>query len=74
MLSIGGDNFQFYPNFSLFSTLGRGVNLDHHFFQESKLREEQKKGLHQKWSQARSQKFAMGGELIFGSGGEAPSV
>ena len=42
LLSIGGDNLQFYPNFSLFSTLG-GMNLDHHFFQMSKLSEEQKK-------------------------------
>ena len=49
LLSIGGDNLQFYPNFARFSTLG-GMNLDHHFFQVSKLSEEQKKGLHQKWS------------------------
>ena len=33
---------QFYPNFALFSTMG-GMNLDHHFFQMSKLSEEQKK-------------------------------
>ena len=46
LLSIGGDNLQFYPNFALFSTL-RGMNLDHHFFQVSKLSEEQKKGFHQ---------------------------
>ena len=26
-----GDDWQFYPNFFLFSTLG-GMNLDHHFF------------------------------------------
>ena len=91
LLSIGGDNLQFYPNFALFSTLG-GMNLDHHFFQVSKLSEEpkkrsspkmehpfspisgedQKKGLHKKWNQARSQKFAMRG-LIFGSGGGASS-
>ena len=44
-----GCNLQFYPNFALFSTSG-GMNLDHHFFQESKLSEEQKKGLHQKWN------------------------
>ena len=37
-----GDNLQFYPNFALFSTLGR-MNLDHNFFQVSKLSEEQKK-------------------------------
>ena len=56
------------------------MNLDHDFFQVSKLSEEQKKvftkngtifspnsgedqkkGLHQKWNQARSQKFAIGG-------------
>ena len=30
LLSIGGDNLQFYPNFALFSTLG-GMNLDHEF-------------------------------------------
>ena len=35
--------------------------------------EDQKKGLHQKWNQARSQKFALGG-LIFGSWGGAPSA
>ena len=49
LLSSGGDNFQFYPNFALSSTLG-GMNLDHHFFQVSKFSEEQKKGLHQKWN------------------------
>ena len=38
----GGDNLQFYPNFALFSTLG-GMNLDHDFFQVSKLSEDQKK-------------------------------
>ena len=38
----GGDNLQFYPNFALFSTLG-WMNLDHDFFQVSKLSEEQKK-------------------------------
>ena len=42
MLSIGGDNLQFYPNFALFSTSG-GMNLDHDFSQVSKLREDQKK-------------------------------
>ena len=47
MLSIGGDNLQFYPNFALFSTLG-GMKLDHDFFHVSKLSEDQKKGLHQK--------------------------
>ena len=40
---------QFYPNFFLFSTLG-GINLDHDFFQLSKLSENQKKSLHQKWN------------------------
>ena len=44
-----GDHLQFYPNFALFSTLG-GMNLDHDFFQFSKLSEDQKKGLHQNWS------------------------
>ena len=42
LLSIGWDNLQFYPNFSLFSTL-RGMNLDHNFFQVYKLSEGQKK-------------------------------
>ena len=37
-----GNNLQFYPNFSLFSTLG-GMNLDHDFAQVSKLSEDQKK-------------------------------
>ena len=46
---MGGDNLQFYPNFALFSTLG-GMNLDHDLFQVSKLSEDQKKGLHQKWT------------------------
>ena len=41
LLSIGGDNLQFYPNFALFSTLG-GMNLN-----EIKWRPK-KKGLHQK--------------------------
>ena len=67
------------------------MNLDHDFFQVSKLSEEQKKVftkngthfspnsgedqkkcLHQKWNQARSQKFAMGGGLRFESGGAEP--
>ena len=43
----GGDNLQFYPNFALFSTLG-GMNLDHDFFQVSKLSEDQKKRSSQK--------------------------
>ena len=47
-LSIGGYNLQFYPNFALFWTLG-GMNLDHDFFQASKLSEDQIKGLHQNW-------------------------
>ena len=42
LLSIGGDNLQVYPNFALFSTLGR-MNLDHDFVQVSKLSEDQKK-------------------------------
>ena len=41
LLSIGGDNLQFYPNFALFSTL-RGINLEHDFYQVSKLSEDQK--------------------------------
>ena len=49
LLSIGGDNLQFYPHFALFSTLGE-MNLDQDFFQVSKLSEDQKKGLHQKWN------------------------
>ena len=49
MMSIGGDNLQFYPIFALFSTLG-GMNLDHDFFRVSKLNEDQKKGLRQKWN------------------------
>ena len=49
LLSIGGNNLQFYPNFALFSTLG-GMNFDHDFFRVSKLSEDQKKGLHQKWN------------------------
>ena len=58
-----GDNLQFYPNFALFLPLG-GMNLDHDFFQVSKLSEDKKiehffpriqvktkkKGLHQKWN------------------------
>ena len=44
MLSIGGDNLQFYPNFALFSTLG-GMKLDHYFFHVSKSSADQKKGL-----------------------------
>ena len=42
LLSIGGDNLPFYPNFALFSTLG-GLNLDHDFFPVSILSEDQKK-------------------------------
>ena len=42
LLSIGGDNLQFYPNFALFSTLG-GMNLDHDFAQVWKFSEDQKK-------------------------------
>ena len=48
MLSIGGDNLQFYLNFAQLSTL-EGMNLDHDFVQVSKLNEDQKRiGLHQK--------------------------
>ena len=36
------NNFWFYPSFALFSTL-EGMNLDHDFFQVSKLRADQKK-------------------------------
>ena len=42
LLSIGGDNLQFYPKFALFSTLG-GMNLDHDFAQVWKFSEDQKK-------------------------------
>ena len=42
MLSIGGGNLQFYPNFALILTLG-GINLNHNFFQVSKLSEDKKK-------------------------------
>ena len=42
LLSIGGNNLQFYSNFALFSTLG-GMNLDHDFVQEWKFSEDQKK-------------------------------
>ena len=42
LLSIGGDNLQFYLNFALFSTLG-GMNLDHDFVQVWKFSEDQKK-------------------------------
>ena len=45
LLSIGEDNLQFYPNFSLFSTLG-GMNLDHDFVQIWKFRLRPKKSLH----------------------------
>ena len=41
-LSIGGNNLQFYPNFALFSTLGR-MNFDLDFFHVCKLSEGQKK-------------------------------
>ena len=48
MLSIGGDNLQFYPNVAQFSTLG-GMKLGHYFFHVSKSSEDQKKrGLHRK--------------------------
>ena len=49
MFSIEGDNLQFCPNFALFSTLG-GINLDYEFVQVSKLSEDQKQGLYQKWN------------------------
>ena len=42
LLSIGGDNLQFYPNFDLFSTVG-GMNLDHDFVQVWKFSDDQKK-------------------------------
>ena len=54
LLSIGGNNLQFYPNFALFSTLG-GMNLDHEFVQVSKLSEDKKKGLHQNWNTSQIQ-------------------
>ena len=34
LLSIGGDNLQFYPDFALFSTFG-GMNLDYDFFRRA---------------------------------------
>ena len=49
LLSIGGDNLLFYPNFARFLTLGE-MNLDHNLFWVSKLSEEQKKDLHQQWN------------------------
>ena len=68
------------------------MNLDHYFFQVSKLSEEQKrsspkmehffspnsgkdqkKGLHQKWNQVRSQKFA-GGVNFWVPGAEPPAA
>ena len=42
LLSIGGDNLQFYPNFLLFSTFW-GMNLDHDFVQMWKFSEDKKK-------------------------------
>ena len=48
LLSIGEDKLQFYPNFAQFSTLGDEPRP--RFFQVSKLREDQKKGLYQKWN------------------------
>ena len=39
LLSIGGDNLQFYLNFALVSKLG-GMNLDHDLVQVSKLSED----------------------------------
>ena len=42
LLSIGGDNLQFYPNFALFSTLV-WMNLDQEFFPAGILSEDQKK-------------------------------
>ena len=50
MLSIGGNNLQFYPNFALFLTLGGMNYLDHDFVQVSKLSKDQKKGLSKKWN------------------------
>ena len=38
-MSIGGDNLQFYTNFSLFSTLGV-MKFDHDCFHVSKLSED----------------------------------
>ena len=40
---------QFYPNFALFLNIG-GMNFDYDFFLVSKLSEDQKKGLYQKWN------------------------
>ena len=48
MLSIGGNNLQFYPNFVLFTTLGE-MKLDHYFFHESKSIEDQKKAFTETW-------------------------
>ena len=49
LLSIGGDNLQFLFQFCSIFNIG-GLNLDHDFFQVSKLSEEHKKGLHLKWN------------------------
>ena len=46
LLSIGGDNLQFYSNFALFSTL-EGINLDHDFAQVWKFSEIKK---NKKWN------------------------
>ena len=42
LLSIGGDNLQFYPNFALFSTLGE-MKLEHDFFSCKQIKGRQKK-------------------------------
>ena len=74
LLSIGGENLQFYPNFALFEHWG--MNHDHDFVQVSKSSEDQKKGLHQKrnsffpkfnWRPKKRKKkvFTKNGTLLF---------
>ena len=48
LLSIGGDNLQFYPNFALFSTLGDEPRL--RFLSGKQIKWRPKKGLLQKWN------------------------
>ena len=54
LLSIGGDNLQFYPNFALFSTLG-GMNLEHDLFSGEQI----------KWRQKKKEKIFTTNETIF---------
>ena len=48
LLSIGGIICNFTPILPYIQHWG--MNVDHHFFQVSKLSEDQKKGLHKKWN------------------------